>query len=76
MWPQIFFSVPSDIVLTARLIRKRIIPLNDEWVDIELALIIQIFNSLAYYAGECILRFNQRSEAAALRSPDSADGAI
>lgn len=57
MWPQIFFSVPSHILVTVHLIRKCIIPLNDEWVDIELALTIQILNSLAYYAGECILRF-------------------
>lgn len=49
MWPQIFFSVPSDILQTARSIRKCIIPLNDEWVDIELAQIIQLLNSLAYY---------------------------
>lgn len=76
MWPPIFFSVPSDILLTARLIRKCIIPLNDEWVDIELAPIIQILNSLAYYVGDCIRRFNQGSEAAALHSPHSADRAI
>lgn len=76
MWPRIFFSVPSDILLTARLIRKCIIPLNDEWVDIEPAMIFQIFNSLAYYTGECILCFNQRSKAAALRSPDSAGRAV